>query len=227
MRVLIIEDDQKISELLERGFKDAGFKTDVVNDGLEGYTVWKNNKFDAVIIDLMLPNMDGLTIIEKVRELGINTPVIILSAKQSIDDRIKGLKSGSDDYMTKPFSFSELLARVNAHIRRVQQDYETASQKELQIEDLKINLEKRKAYRGDEVIELQPKEFALLELLMKNANNIVDKNTILREVYDYNFDPQTNIVDVLVCRLRNKIDKEYNKKNLQTVRGLGYVLRGN
>lgn len=224
MKILVVEDDKKIASFIEKGLENAGFEVDLCEDGLGALAQWKTTDYDAAIVDIMLPNLDGLSLIGKVRELNISTPVIILSAKQSVDDRIKGLQVGGDDYMIKPFSFSELLARVNAQIRRTKQSQENSVPTELTVGDLHLNIVTRRVTRNGEPIELQPKEFTLLELLMSNAGHIVTKSTILEHVYDYNFDPQTNIVDVLVCRLRNKIDKDFGTKTLKTVRGMGYVI---
>jgi len=225
MRILVVEDDKKIASFIGKGLESNGFDVDIAPDGIQALELWIKTDYNAAIVDIMLPHLDGLSLIEKIREKSITTPVIILSAKQSVDDRVSGLQSGGDDYMIKPFSFSELLARVNAHIRRSLQTSENTASTELVIDDLRLNILKRKVTRAGESIELQPKEFTLLELLMRNVNHIVTKSTILEHVYDYNFDPQTNVVDVLVCRLRSKIDKEFGTKTLQTVRGMGYVIK--
>lgn len=226
MKVLVVEDDNKIASFIERGLKEAGFSVDIASNGLDAFTMWSTQTFDCAIVDLMLPQLDGLSLISQIRERGIATPAIILSAKQSVDDRIKGLQAGGDDYMVKPFSFSELLARIQAILRRTNAPTQGSSN-ELSIGDITLNILTRKVTREDEDIDLQPKEFVLLELLMRNAGHIVSKTTILEQVYDYNFDPQTNVVDVLVCRLRNKVDKDFGTKVLQTVRGMGYVLKQN
>jgi len=225
MRILVVEDDKKIASFIGKGLQSNGFDVDIAPDGIQALELWTTTDYNAAIVDIMLPHLDGLSLIEKIREKSITTPVIILSAKQSVDDRVSGLQAGGDDYMIKPFSFSELLARVNAHIRRALQTRESTASTELVIDDLRLNILKRKVTRAGEPIELQPKEFTLLELLMRNVNHIVTKSTILEHVYDYNFDPQTNVVDVLVCRLRSKIDKEFGTKTLQTVRGMGYVIK--
>jgi DNA-binding response OmpR family regulator len=169
----------------------------------------------------MLPKMDGLTLIEELRRNKVNTPVIILSAKRSVDDRVKGLQSGGDDYLTKPFAFSELLARVRALVRRASGAVDTTR---LKLGNLSLDILKREVIRADKKINLQPREFALLEYLMRNAGRVVSKTIIMEHVYNYDFDPQTNVVDVLVCRLRNKIDKDFEKKMIHTVRGIGYVI---
>ncbi len=222
MRLLIVEDDAKISSFIAKGFKESGFNVDVCGDGESGLNRALTNEYDAAVIDLMLPRLDGLSLIESLRMEGVNTPVLILSAKQSVDDRIQGLQRGGDDYMIKPFSFSELLARIKALIRR---DRKSALPTSLSVGDLEMDLLKHEVYREGEKIELPAKEYALLEYMMRNAGMVLSKTAILERVYDYSFDPQTNVVDVLVCRLRNKVDKDYNEKMIHTVRGVGYVLK--
>jgi two-component system OmpR family response regulator len=222
MRILVVEDDSKISSFLKKGFKEVGYAADVAADGEEGLLLARQGVFDAIVVDLMLPKLDGLGVIERIRAEGIDTPVIILSAKRSVDDRIRGLQAGGDDYMVKPFSFSELLVRIQTLLRRSQR---TPQPTVLQVADLRLNLTDRTAERGGETIELQPREFSLLEYLMRNPRRVITKTAILEHVYDYSFDPQTNVVDVLVCRLRNRIDKPFEKKLIHTVRGVGYVLK--
>jgi heavy metal response regulator len=222
MRVLLVEDDKKIASFISKGLKEAGFATDHAEDGVDGLHLAVNEPYDAAIIDIMLPGLDGLSIIEELRRKKINTPIIVLSAKRSVDDRIKGLQIGGDDYLTKPFSFSELLARVQALIRRSSGVTEPNM---LEVKDLSMNLITREITRGDRKIELQPREFSLLEYLMRNKGRVLSKTMILEHVWDYNFDPQTNVVDVLVCRLRNKVEKEFEHKLIHTIRGVGYVLK--
>lgn len=222
MRLLLIEDDAKIAAFIERGFKEGGFTVDVCNDGEEGLARAMGYSYDAAIVDLMLPKKDGLSVIEEMRAAGTNLPVLILSAKQSVDDRIVGLQRGGDDYMVKPFSFSELQARIQALIRR---DKKSSQPMLLSVGDLEMDLLKHEVYREGEKIELPAKEYALLEYMMRNSGIVVSKTSILERVYDYAFDPQTNVVDVLVCRLRNKIDKDFSNKLIHTVRGVGYVLK--
>jgi len=217
-----VEDDIKIAEYILKGLKEAGFAVDHAGDGEDGLHLALNESYDAAIIDIMLPKLDGLSLIEKMREQKMHTPVIILSAKRSVDDRIKGLQAGGDDYLTKPFSFSELLARVQALIRRASRIAEPTS---IAIGDLSIDLLTREVSRGDMKIDLQPREFSLLEYLMRNAGKVISKTMILEHVWDYNFDPQTNVVDVLVSRLRSKIDRDFDEKMIHTVRGVGYVLK--
>lgn len=222
MRALLIEDDIKIAGFIEKGLREAGFVVDCCHDGSQGLEIGLQSSHDVAVVDIMLPGLDGLQVIEKLREQQIETPVLILSAKQSVDDRIQGLQRGGDDYMIKPFSFSELLARVHALIRRNQKGTVSTM---LGVADLKMDLLRHEVTRGDEKIELPAKEYALLDLMLRNVGTVLSKTTILEKVYDYNFDPQTNVVDVLVCRLRNKIDKDFEPKLIHTVRGMGYVLR--
>jgi heavy metal response regulator len=222
MRVLVVEDDKKIASFISRGLKQAGFAVDHASDGEDGLHLALHQLYDAAVVDIMLPKLDGLSLIEELRQKKINTPVIILSAKRSVDDRVKGLQTGSDDYLTKPFSFSELLARVQALIRRASGTAETTR---LTFGNLSMDILKREVTRADKKIILQPREFALLEYLMRNAGRVVSKTLIMEHVYDYNFDPQTNVVDVLVCRLRDKVDRDFEKKMIHTIRGVGYVLK--
>ena len=222
MRILVVEDDKKIASFVAKGLKEAGYAVDVAQEGLDGLDLGLSGVFDAAVVDIMLPGIDGLTLIERMRAKKNNTPVIILSAKRTVDDRVKGLQAGGDDYLTKPFSFSELLARIQALIRR---DTRVSEPSTLTVGDLTVDLLAREAKRGDTVISLPPREFALLEYLMRHPSRIISKTSILENIYDYSFDPQTNVVDVLVCRLRNKIDKDFDRKMLHTVRGMGYVLK--
>jgi two-component system, OmpR family, response regulator len=222
MRALIIEDDQTIADFVSRGLKEAGFAVDQAKDGEEGLALALDTPYDVAIVDLMLPKRDGVSIIDELRRRGRSTPVLILSARRSVDDRVHGLQAGGDDYLTKPFAFSELLARVQALVRRASRTPEATT---LTVGDLTLDLLSRKVTRGGTPVELRPREFALLEYLMRNATKVVSKTMILSHVWSYNFDPQTNIVDVLVSRLRDKIDKPFETKHLHTVRGVGYVLR--
>lgn len=222
MRILVVEDDLKISSFIINGLKQAGFAVDHAANGEDGLDLGLHEPYDAAIIDIMLPKQDGLSLIEELRRQKVNTPVIILSAKRSVDDRVKGLQTGSDDYLTKPFAFSELLARVQALIRRASGVVEATR---LTVGNLSIDLLRREVVRGGKKIELQPREFALLEYLMRNVGRVVSKTMIMEHVWDYDFDPQTNVVDVLVCRLRNKVDKDSDRKMIHTVRGVGYVLK--
>ena len=222
MRILVVEDDRKIASFVSKGLKEAGFAVDVAYDGVDGLHLGENEPYDAAVVDIMLPGLDGISLIERLRAKRVTTPVIILSARRSVDDRVRGLQSGGDDYLTKPFSFSELLARIHALIRRSTREPEPSS---LRAGDLTLDLLGRQVRRGDQDIPLASREFALLEYLMRNKGRIVSKTSILEHVYDYSFDPQTNVVDVLVCRLRNKVDKDFDRKMIHTVRGMGYVLK--
>jgi heavy metal response regulator len=222
MRALIVEDDDTIADFVARGLREAGFAVDRVADGDAGVAAASAQPYDVAIVDVMLPRRDGLTVIEDLRRKKIVTPVLILSARRSVDDRVRGLQSGGDDYLTKPFAFAELLARVQALVRRSTRVPEPST---LTVEDLVLDLLSRRVTRGGKAIDLRPREFALLEYLMRNPGVVVSKTMILSHVWEYNFDPQTNIVDVLVSRLREKIDRPFEQKLLHTVRGVGYVLR--
>jgi len=222
MRILLVEDDKKIASFIKKGLQQEGFAVDEAEDGDEGLHLALYEHYDAAVVDIMLPKLNGLDLIEKLRGKGINTPVIILSAKRSVDDRVKGLQKGGDDYLTKPFSFTELLARIRALIRRANRTSEPSG---LTVGDLTVNLLTREVYRGDDRIDLPPREFALLEYLMRNAGRVVSKTMILENIWDYSFDPQTDVVEVLVCRLRGKIDKPFDNKLIRTMRGVGYVLK--
>lgn len=222
MRILVVEDDKKIASFVVNGLKQNGFAVDHAKDGGEGLALLRATPYDAAVVDVMLPRMDGLALVQELRRGGGKTPVIILSAKASVDDRIKGLQAGGDDYLTKPFAFSELLARVQALLRRATQSSEPTR---LVVADLALDLLAREVTRGGKKIELQTREFALLEYLMRNAGRVVTKTMILEHIWDYSFDPQTNIVDVLVHRLRAKIDKDFPVKLIHTYRGVGYALK--
>jgi DNA-binding response OmpR family regulator len=222
MRILLIEDDETIASYIAGGLREAGFAVDHALDGETGLNLALTEPYDAAIIDIMLPKLDGLTLIEKLRKKKIKVPLLILSAKRSVEDRVKGLHTGGDDYLTKPFAFSELLARVQALIRR---STGISEPHVLQVGDLMINLLTRNVTREEEHIDLQPLEFSLLEYLMRNAGNVVTKTMIMEHVWDYNFDPHTNVVEVRICRLRDKVDKRSTSKLIHTLRGVGYVLK--
>ena len=222
MRALVVEDDPTIADFVARGLREAGFAVDCAADGDAALDRTREQPYDVAIVDLMLPRRDGLSVIDEMRRRGIGMPVLILSARRSVDDRVKGLQAGGDDYLTKPFAFAELLARVQALLRRATRAPEPTT---LTVDDLVLDLFSRRVTRGGKSIDLRPREFALLEYLMRNAGRVVSKTMILSHVWEYNFDPQTNIVDVLVSRLREKIDRPFDRPLLQTVRGVGYVLR--
>jgi two-component system, OmpR family, response regulator len=220
MRILVVEDDKKIASFVVNGLKQGGYAVDHCGDGEEALGLAGTTPYDAAVVDLMLPKLDGLSVIQRLRGKGTRVPILILSAKSSVDDRVRGLQAGGDDYLTKPFAFSELLARIQALIRRASQ---TAEPTRLTVGDLSLDLLSRQVTRGAETVELQPREFALLEYLMRHPGRTVTKTMVLEHVWDYSFDPQTNVVDVLVHRLRTKVDPD--KTRLHTIRGVGYVLR--
>jgi len=222
MRILLVEDDETIADFVEKGLREAGFAVDRAGDGEEGLDKALSEPYDAAIVDVMLPKRDGLSLIDALRGRGVRTPVLILSARRSVDDRVRGLQAGGDDYLTKPFAFAELLARVQALIRRATG---AAEPTRLNVGDLSLDLLSREVTRGGERLDLRPREFALLEYLMRNPGRVLSKTMILSHVWGYSFDPNTNVVDVLVSRLRDKLDRPFPVKLLQTVRGVGYVLK--
>jgi len=222
VRILVVEDDPSIAEFVATGLRQEGFAVDVASNGVDGLDRASAHPYDAAIVDVMLPRLDGLSLVAALRRAGVTTPVLFLSARHSVDDRVKGLQTGGDDYLTKPFAFQELVARVQALTRRGQLPIESA---ELAVGDLRLDRLTRRASRGGTPIELRPREFALLEYLMRHAGKVVSKTTIVSQVWNYNFDTGTNAVDVLVHRLRDKIDKDFAPKLLHTVRGVGYVLK--
>jgi two-component system, OmpR family, response regulator len=222
MRILVVEDDKKIAAFIAKGFEAAGFAVDSVDNGEEALSYGSSYGYDAAVVDLMLPRLDGLSLIERWRTQKVTTPVLILSARRSVDERVKGLQAGGDDYVTKPFAFTELLARVQALIRRSSQVSEATT---LSYAGVTLNLLTREVHRDERSIALQAREFALLEYLLRNAARVVSKTMILEHIWNYEFDPATNVVDVLVCRLRNKIDRGFDDKLIHTLRGVGYVLK--
>ncbi len=222
MRILLIEDNLKIADFILKGLKQMGFAVDHSVDGEDGLHMALCEPYDVAIVDIMLPKLDGLSLIEELRKRKNNIPVLILSAKRSVDDRIKGFQTGGDDYLTKPFAFAELLARLQALIRRASGTVEPTS---LAVGNLALNLLTREVVREGKQIELQPLEFALLEYLMRNKGRVVSKTMIMEHVWNYNFDPMSNVVEVRVCRLRDKIDKGFKQKLIHTVCGVGYVIK--
>ncbi|HEY6997208.1 MAG TPA: response regulator transcription factor [Candidatus Binatia bacterium] len=222
MRVLVVEDDKKLASYVKKGLREAGFAVDGSDNGDDGLQRALQSSYDAAVVDVMLPKLDGLTLIERMRAQKVLTPVLILSAKRSVDDRIRGLQTGGDDYLTKPFYFTELLARIQALIRRANHESEPTS---LKVGDLSMDLLKREVLRAGIRIDLQPREFALLEYLMRNHDRVVSKTMIIEHVWGYGFDPLTNIVDVLISRLRNKVDHNFDRKLIHTFRGVGYALK--
>jgi two-component system OmpR family response regulator len=222
MRILFVEDDLKIASFVVKGMKEAGFAIDHAADGEDGLHLAVTEPYDAIIVDLMLPKLDGLRIIEILREERILTPVIILSAKRALDDRVRGLQTGGDDYLVKPFAFTELLVRVQALIRRASQ---TAEPTFLKIGGLTLDMISREVIRDGRSIALQPKEFGLLEFMMRNKGKVLSKTMIMEHVWNYNFDPKTNVVEARICKLREKIDKGFGPKLIHTIHGVGYVLK--
>jgi len=222
MWVLLVEDDLKIAAFIENGLREAGFSVDRTDDGEQGLHMALSVSYDVVVVDIMLPKMDGLSLISILRHRGVDTPILVLSAKQAVEDRVKGLQRGADDYLVKPFIFAELLARVQALVRR---GSKTVEANRLTCGDLTVDLIHREVRRGGQLIDLQPKEYALLEYLLRNRGRTVSKTMILEHIWDFHFDPQTNVVDVLVCRLRNKIDRDFQDKMIQTIRGIGYAIK--
>ena len=222
MRLLFVEDDSRMVSFVGKGLKEAGYVVEHAGDGASGLRLALHESFDAAIVDIMLPGMDGLALIEEMRRLRVRLPVIILSARRSVDERVQGLQAGGDDYLTKPFSFSELLARVQALIRRSNNSPEPTG---ITVSDLHIDLLARTVIRANRKIDLQPREFCVLEYLARNAGRVVSKTMIMERVWDYNFDPQTNVVESRICRLRDKVDKGFDTPLIHTVRGMGYVLR--
>ncbi len=223
MRLLIVEDEIEVASYLIKGLQENGNIVDHASDGRDGLFLANTEDYDAIIVDRMLPKLDGLDIVKSVRATGKSTPILVLSALAEVDDRVEGLRAGGDDYLTKPFAFSELLARLDAIVRRARST--PSSETVLRVADLELNLLNRIAHRAGQNIELQPREFRLLEYLMRHAGQIVTRMMLLEHVWDYHFDPQTNVIDVHISRLRNKIDKEFEKPLLQTVRGAGYIIR--
>lgn len=225
MRILVIEDDKEVAAYLLKGLKESGYVTDVCDNGSDGLQMALDESYELLIVDRMLPGLDGLSIVRKLRDAGQTIPVLILSALGEVDDRVQGLKAGGDDYLVKPFSFSELLARVEALARRAQQESSQVTQ--LKVADLEMDLLARTVHRAGQKIDLQPREFRLLEYFMRNPDQVLTRTMLLEKVWDYHFDPQTNVIDVHISRLRSKIDKEFDQPLLQTIRGAGYVLREN
>jgi two-component system OmpR family response regulator len=219
---LLVEDDKKIASFIVKGLKQEGFVVDHAIDGVDGLHLALNKLYEVAVVDIMLPKLDGLTLIEEMRLKKVHTPVLILSAKSSVDDRVKGLQAGGDDYLTKPFAFSELVARIYALNRRATGAVEPTR---LQMGDLTMDLLTRNVSRRGKRIDLQPREFTLLEYLLRSAGRPVSKTMIMEHVWDYNFDPETNVVEARICKLREKIEGGFDKKLIHTIKGVGYVLR--
>jgi two-component system OmpR family response regulator len=222
MRILVIEDDAEAASYLAKGLRESGYAVDVADEGSDGLFLAANESFDAMIIDRMLPTIDGLSIVQSLRQNGNDVPILLLTAVTKVDERVKGLRSGADDYLPKPFAFSELLARLEALLRRGQT---AAAETMLRVGDLEMDLLARTVHRGGRAIDLQPREFRILEYLMRHADQVVTRTMLLEHVWNYHFDPQTNVIDVHVSRLRRKLDKHFDTPLLHTIRGAGYCLR--
>ena len=223
MRILVIEDDQDVSAYISKGMKEAGHTIDTADNGKDGLFLATTEDYDVMIVDRMLPELDGLTIIKTIRGAGNTTPALILSALGEVDDRVKGLRSGGDDYLVKPFAFAELLARIEVLSRR-QDNTGGGEETTLSAGDLELNLLSRKVTRGGQEIDLQSREFQLLEYMLRHKGQVVTRTMLLEHVWDYHFDPQTNVIDVHISRLRSKIDKGFDTKIIRTVRGAGYII---
>jgi heavy metal response regulator len=221
MRILLVEDEKKVASFIKKGLEDEYYTVDVAYDGKEGSKLALSEEYDLIILDLMLPYKDGITILKEIRDAKISVPILILTAKGSIQDKVTGLDSGADDYLSKPFSFDELLARIRALLRR----YSSEKSNILKANDLVMDINSRKVFRKDKEIQLTSKEFSILEYLLKNKNRIVTRAKLIEHVYEYNFDPETNLIDVYINRLRNKIDKNFDKPLIHTIRGSGYILK--
>lgn len=221
MRILLIEDDDRTAEFIIKGLRQENYAVDHSADGEEGLHMVRTTSYDGAIIDIMLPKLDGLEVIREMRTHNVQTPVIILSARSTVSDRVCGLQAGGDDYLVKPFAFSELTARIQALLRRSTPGNDPVA---LTVANLTMDLVRRKVFRGETGIDLQPKEMALLEYLMRNTGRVISKTMIMEHVWDYNFDPQTNVVESRICRLRDKIDRPFPEKLIHTIRGIGYVL---
>lgn len=221
MRILIIEDEKKVAAFIKKGLEEETYAVDIAADGEEGMHLGEQNQYDLIILDLMLPKINGLDVLSSLRLKKIKTPILLLTAKDSVEDKVKGLNQGADDYLTKPFAFSELLARIRVLLRRGKAEAKTT----LEIADLKLNLVSHKVSRGNEEIELTGKEYSLLEYFMRNQEKVLTRTMIAEHVWDYNFDTFTNVIDVYVNHLRKKIDKSFSTKLLHTLRGVGYVMK--
>lgn len=219
MRILLVEDDNNISAFIKKGLKEELYTVDITEDGTEGYLMATSNVYDLIILDIMIPGINGIELCRKLRENGVKTPIMMLTALDSVETKVIGIESGAGDYLTKPFAYSEFLARVKVLLRR-----ESDSIRELVIEDLRLDLLTRRVFRNNLEIYLTPKEFSILEYLLRNKGKVMSRTRIIENIWGYDFDPNTNVVDVHIKSLREKIDKGFNKKLIHTVRGIGYIL---
>ncbi len=223
MKILIVEDEKKVAKFIQQGLEEEHYAVTVAHDGQQGEMLASTEKFDLIILDILLPKKDGISVLKSLRSKRINTPVLLLTAKSSIENKVEGLDSGADDYLTKPFSISELLARMRSLLRRGTAEKATTL---LNVGDLQLDLVAHKAKRGEKTIELTAREYALLEYFMRNVNHVLTRSIISEHIWNYNFDSGTNVVDVYINHLRNKVDDGFEKKLLHTVRGVGYVMKG-
>lgn len=221
MKILVVEDEKKVASFIKKGLEEEYYSVDVAFDGKEGSKLALNEEYDLIILDLMLPYKDGISILKEIRNEKIFTPVLILTARDTVQDKVNGLDTGADDYLSKPFSFEELLARIRALLRRNSLEKNNY----LQAGDLKLDIEKHKIFRNDVEIILTPKEFAVLEYLLRNKNRVISRTKLSEHIYEFHFDPETNVIDVFINKLRNKVDKGFEKQVIQTVRGVGYLIK--
>ena len=221
MKILVVEDEKKVASFIKKGLEEEYYSVDAAFDGKEGLKLALNEEYDLIILDLMLPYKDGISILKEIRNEKIFTPVLILTARDTVQDKVKGLDTGADVYLSKPFSFEELLARIRALLRRNSLEKNNY----LQAGDLKLDIENHKIFRNDVEIILTPKEFAVLEYLLRNKNRVISRTKLSEHIYEFHFDPETNVIDVFINKLRNKVDKGFEKQIIQTVRGVGYLIK--
>jgi heavy metal response regulator len=221
MRILIIEDEKKVASFIKKGLEEEYFVADIAGDGKEGLKLATTEEYDIIIMDIMLPYMDGITVLKEVRKREISTPVLMLTVNDSVKDKVEGLDAGADDYLTKPFAFEELIARLRALLRR----NENSKTSKLIVGDLVLDLQSHRVFRNNQEIILTPKEYSILEYLMRNSKKVVSRTKLIEHVYDYHFDTETNIIDVYINKVRSKIDNNFEKPLIHTIRGIGYVLK--
>ena len=221
MKILVVEDEKKVASFLKKGLEQEYYSVDVAFDGKEGLNYIFSNEYDLIILDIMLPFMDGISLLKKIRKEKIGTPILMLTAKDTVDDKVTGLDSGADDYLAKPFAFEELLARIRALMRRKEESKSLI----LSVGNLSLDTQTHKVMRGGKEIILTPKEYSILEYLLRNKNNVVSRMKLTDHVYEYHFDPDTNVIDVYINKLRNKIDKDFKQQLLHTIRGIGYMIK--
>ncbi|MHB9014375.1 MAG: response regulator [Ignavibacteriaceae bacterium] len=221
MKILIVEDEKKVASFIKKGMEEEYFTADVALDGKEGLKMATSEDYDAIIMDIMLPFIDGISLLKEIRKREIITPVLMLTVKDSLKDKVEGLDAGADDYLTKPFAFEELVARIRALLRR----HESSKAPTLHVGELVLDLQSHKVLRGEQEILLTPKEYAILEYLMRNSNKVVSRTKLIEHVYEYHFDPETNIIDVYINKVRAKVDNNFDKPLIHTIRGIGYIIK--